>query len=424
MTAEVAVMNPVAVALAADSAMSVGRTGKTYPTDKLFALSRHHPVGMMVYNNASFMGVPWETLVKMYRQTTDAKGKAKVGDYATAFLDHINSDKICTEQARAANVVRIAQGLFEQIVAELDNPAVSDAGPRESEIDSIIQRHTDRYLEAGVLPCMEDFDADELVRTHEAELDSAMNQCFGTSRVSTTVRQALYKSVAAAINSAQLSDGSFGLVFAGFGEEEIFPSLVEIVTDGPVGNVVKAYTKGSVDIDRAGVAAAVLPFAQSEMVGRFMDGVDPNFIAYLRRFFEGSLVRVARELIGEAAQAGHLTEQQLPELLNIVRSNLDDLEEAIFRFRRQRFNRPILDIVRFLPKAELASMAEALVSLTSLKRRVSMEEESVGGPIDVGVISKGDGFVWIKRKHYFDPALNRDYLARHAGIQTISRANP
>ena len=38
MTAEVAVMNRSAVALAADSAMSVGNTGKTYPTNKLFAL--------------------------------------------------------------------------------------------------------------------------------------------------------------------------------------------------------------------------------------------------------------------------------------------------------------------------------------------------------------------------------------------------
>jgi len=59
-------------------------------------------------------------------------------------------------------------------------------------------------------------------------------------------------------------------------------------------------------------------------------------------------------------------------------------------------------------------MAEALVSLTSLKRRVSMEEESVGGPVDVAVVSKGDGFIWIKRKHYFDPLLNRDYLARQS----------
>ena len=34
-------------------------------------------------------------------------------------------------------------------------------------------------------------------------------------------------------------------------------------------------------------------------------------------------------------------------------------------------------------------MAESLVNLTSFKRRVTMDAETVGGPIDVAVISKG-----------------------------------
>jgi hypothetical protein len=37
---------------------------------------------------------------------------------------------------------------------------------------------------------------------------------------------------------------------------------------------------------------------------------------------------------------------------------------------------------------------------------MSLETETVGGPIDVAVISKGDGFVWIKWKHYFNRELN------------------
>ena len=34
-------------------------------------------------------------------------------------------------------------------------------------------------------------------------------------------------------------------------------------------------------------------------------------------------------------------------------------------------------------------------------------------PIDVAVISKGDGFIWIKRKHYFNPALNHQFFANY-----------
>ena len=35
--------------------------------------------------------------------------------------------------------------------------------------------------------------------------------------------------------------------------------------------------------------------------------------------------------------------------------------------------------------------------------------ESVGGPVDVAIISKGDGLVWINRKHYFEMEKNPHY---------------
>jgi hypothetical protein len=34
------------------------------------------------------------------------------------------------------------------------------------------------------------------------------------------------------------------------------------------------------------------------------------------------------------------------------------------------------------------------------------KSETVGGPVDVAIISKYDGFIWIKRKHYFDKKQN------------------
>jgi len=33
--------------------------------------------------------------------------------------------------------------------------------------------------------------------------------------------------------------------------------------------------------------------------------------------------------------------------------------------------------------------------------------------IDVAVISKGDGFVWIRRKHYFNQELNPHYMSKY-----------
>jgi len=51
-------------------------------------------------------------------------------------------------------------------------------------------------------------------------------------------------------------------------------------------------------------------------------------------------------------------------------------------------------------------MAESLVSLTSLKRKVSGSPGIHGGAIEVAVISKRDGLVWIRKKPYFDREIN------------------
>jgi hypothetical protein len=72
-----------------------------------------------------------------------------------------------------------------------------------------------------------------------------------------------------------------------------------------------------------------------------------------------------------------------------------------------------MDIVESLQKSDLAEMAEALVNLTSFKRHISKESETVGGPTDVAIISKGDGFIWKKRKHYFDVDLNKHFLENY-----------
>ena len=87
----------------------------------------------------------------------------------------------------------------------------------------------------------------------------------------------------------------------------------------------------------------------------------------------------------------------------------DTILNNSLRYRDVEFESPTLDMATLLPKDELANLAESLVSLTALHRKVSRDLETVGGAIDVAVISKGDGFVWIKRKHYFKPELNMHF---------------
>ncbi|HMB45614.1 MAG TPA: hypothetical protein VKL21_07315 [Candidatus Methanoperedens sp.] len=71
MTTEIAIMNKHAIALASDSAVTMSQeAGEKIKTsaNKLFALSRYHPVGIMIYGSADIMEVPWETIIKYIEQ--------------------------------------------------------------------------------------------------------------------------------------------------------------------------------------------------------------------------------------------------------------------------------------------------------------------------------------------------------------------
>ena len=58
MTAEIGILNKHGVVLAADSAVTIGG-GKVYNSArKLFTVGTAHSIGIMIYGNASLMGVP------------------------------------------------------------------------------------------------------------------------------------------------------------------------------------------------------------------------------------------------------------------------------------------------------------------------------------------------------------------------------
>ena len=90
MTAEGAGVNLEAVALAADSAVTVARAddGPTKgftSANKIFALSSVAPVGILVYGAANFAGIPWETLIKEYRRINREKVFDSLPEHADDF---------------------------------------------------------------------------------------------------------------------------------------------------------------------------------------------------------------------------------------------------------------------------------------------------------------------------------------------------
>jgi hypothetical protein len=209
----------------------------------------------------------------------------------------------------------------------------------------------------------------------------------------------------------RFSDNFSGIVFAGFGESELFPVVNSYRVELVVNNSLKYAKDGEEEISYI-KPVVITSFAQSDMIDTFMQGIHPNYDATLWKYLQVFFDQYPQILLNNISD---LEEGEKIELLEKLKEAsmtlLNDFKNIISAYRQQEHIDPVVSNVGFLPIDELAAMAESLVNITSFKRRVSAEAETVGGPIDVAVISKKDGFIWIKRKHYFDPELNRDYFA-------------
>ena len=210
-----------------------------------------------------------------------------------------------------------------------------------------------------------------------------------------------------------------GVVIAGYGERDVFPMLLAYECECVINNKLRYIETNRVKIGttKGTLVASVVPFAQREMVNRFMEGVDPKYRENVEGYVstllgQGYPNRIAEALAGKISS--ELQESVRKELVELGGKLAQDFAQGLEQYRQTQFIDPVIDSVASLPKDELAAMAESLVNLTAFKRRMtSVETDTVALPIDVAVISKGDGFIWIKRKHYFEPPLNPHFFSNY-----------
>ncbi|MGJ9458415.1 hypothetical protein [Oceanobacillus sp. CF4.6] len=414
MTAEVAIMNKLGMALAADSAITSGRDGlqKVYNSaNKLFSLSSEHPVGMMVYGAASFMEVPWDVIIKSYREYLGDRKFADLTFYLEDFLDFLRQDeRFNNPEIEEIIVYRTFSDVLKRIVREVEDGMENSDQKVTNEkvtewLTDCVSRSLTSYRKKKELFLDIQYN---LFREKFSSVVKEIKEELISFELPEELKDNLLELAFEATRKDYFSMGSTGIVIAGYGEKEIFPHLLNYRLEGFVFGELKykqlKKKKISYTSDRKEGTAVITAFAQREMVDSFIGGIEPN----MEEAFFGIINKV---LVGYHEQIQkHLritfTDEQVKEIENMGNELYKSIEDAVEEYQNKNYINPLLGIVRSLPKEDLAEMAEALINLTSFKRRVSRTTESVGPPIDVAVITKGDGFVWMKRKNYVDPVLN------------------
>ena len=428
MTSEVAVLNKTAVALAADSKVTVASTDhqKTYDTvNKLFTLSKSEPIGVMVYGNAEFMEFPWETIVKQYRADREGYYCDTVGDYGDDFVAYLTEFFSFDSDDGSENVRRILASWYRQIFRSLRSKMHEIGGALKEEqaieaFEEVLNLFSSQVDAYEKWTDGRSTSQANLRRLYGDVIAEQIKEEFG--RWATPKQSRRLTSLSVKLLTKHMYSRLYsGVVIAGFGNEELFPSLVSFRTDGVIAGKLKFEWVHKQNLSRESLGG-IIPFAQYDMVYRFMEGVDPDYSEYLTGVFETlfheqAVGIVERYVEGSKAELAKVRREVTKEVSASFQEALRELEE----YRSKNFAGKITDTVVMLPKEELANLAESLVSLTSMQHRVATDVESVGGPIDVAVISKGDGFIWLRRKHYFDRELNPHFCRNYFRDVTLER---
>jgi hypothetical protein len=404
MTAEVVIMNTQGIALAADSAVTLG-AGKTYNSaDKLFALSKYHPVGIMMYSSASIMRIEWETIIKTYRDFLGKKSFDTLPEYAGDFINYLSKFPYFTDEQMKDYLKSVCFDVFSHVLTWFLQDLHREFDGKEniefSRIDAIftatlknIKERIKKTEDEKQLKVDEDF-----IDENAEIINGMMKAVFESCQISKKQSADLVSILKLNFQKCGWIDSSTGIVIAGYGEREIFPTVHDFHVSGKLGKSL-IYFNESIDRIDGKHNASICPYAQTEMVHQFAKGIDPEFAEMIMDKLDTTLHSLS-VLLRDSDK------QKIDALSGLFADYISTAIDAAY-------TDPILDTVACMQKSELVAMAEAMVNLTALKRHVSTDAETVGGPIDVALITKGDGFIWIKRKTNYDPVINRHLSQNH-----------
>lgn len=423
MTAIVGTLNRRGIAFAADSAAtySTSSTRKiTNNTNKIFELSRKFPVGIVIYNNLDFYGIPWEVIIKNYRDTfLIDKSFPKLSDYADDFWQYLYDvvlPKISIKDQMGMLTYFISR-LKDETISTSKNKLEANSIPLDSntmfgEMVTFLSKLAKDYAAHSRTSQLKDYSKESFINYAEKLIDNVLSEMLKDPACPNEFKvlfiDALYEIITA---DTPVYLSQTGLVFWGYGEDDLFPSYyqheVSIVFDG----IIKHWRLGYYEVSND-TNACVAPFAQTDVANTVVRGIDQKLRDTINANIGNAFISFRNVIVNslKKAKAPKVLLNALNELDVQAQASLfiDDLNDYI----KTNYTDKLLDTVAFLSKEDLADMAESLVRMTCLKRHITTDEESVGGPVDVAVITKGDGFVWIKRKHYFPSELNHHYFKR------------
>lgn len=402
MSAEVILMNKNGIAIAADSAVTIGNKTKIYNTaDKMFMLSKYAPVGILIYNSASIMGIQLEIIIKQYRRKLGEKTFQTLKEYCDDFMSYCiefannySGEKIELEIINN-QILNKCDEIFRIVLSMANKEVGRNSFKNDNELMEFINIKIIEIVDRTNVEINDEVMDDLYYNNILSKLDTSNIIDFCSESYKINLKEETKKKIMLKLNdiirNKKYWDRSnfTGIAITGYGDNEIFPVCIQIETLGIINNKVLKLNENSFQITHE-QNSQIIPLAQTDVMDEFFLGINNEINQiYVKKFKNG----IASE-----------KDESVKNKIIQLNTSIEEEKNKLVKDRLMNIHRSL----SFLPRDEMIYMAEGMINLTSFKRRLVLDNfsETVGGPIDIAFISKGDGFIWIKRKKYFDKEMN------------------
>lgn len=409
MTAEIAILNQSSASLAADSAATSWAGGRYRITNealKIFPMDQKTPLAIMIYGSADILGHPWHAIIGEFSAESSRNRFGTIEDLGHEFFRFLESRiSLFPAEEQERWFALMVNVVFSEIVheAKIRLQFAGMTGNRDLTPHQALAIAVNRIYqiffdgsgnEQPNLDCFDGLSPDDVYKMSADTIDSVIADRFSEYEKDDEIIAKLRKIAVFSLVKDEFLERllTSGIVFAGYGGDDLYPGYTEYMASTIFANRVKR-KQSALDRISNQNQASIAFFAQSDASLGFLRGIDDDTAGFL---FSASefLVNV---LGGHFAQSlDFLSEADRNKVADRMKSQFNpafmfNIQQALDQKVKEDRIIPFLDVVANMGPKEMTDIAYELVNLNVVRKKVINEAPTVNTPIRVCTITKQGG---------------------------------
>lgn len=388
MTSQIAVFNPLGVAVASDTVTTISTDQGTKTTNnaqKIFPLAEPHLLVVIESGSVISNGVHMQLLINEWSRTLE-KQLPTVKEYAHSFAEWYSTESdLIPKDSELREVHLQLNDHYYEVKHRVEADAMN-ANSEEDVVESFKLRAQQgfEWLEKLDLfdGATDDGDA-ALLNDLNVNVLEKIDFIFKDIPGLDEVREILIKSAPLVLSRSQSSSQDSDLGFIGFGEKDFFATSVRLRCRARYGKTARVTIADAFGASVFNQSGSIACFAQDNAIFGFLRGAQFDIM-------ESAYGYLWAELTDDVDETDEAKLKSADDLLSGLRKHIEKIQS-------ERFIDPMLETIGSLSLIDVAALARSLVGMQAIRSAASPEPASVGGFIESLVIDRANGIRWIHR---------------------------